>query len=32
MWQDTGDQDAQMLAQIKALPEGEMKKALLESF
>jgi hypothetical protein len=32
MWQYTGDHDAQMLAQIKSLLEGEMKKGLLESF
>jgi hypothetical protein len=31
MWQDTGDQDAQMPEHIKSLPEGEMKKGLLES-
>jgi predicted RNase H-like nuclease (RuvC/YqgF family) len=27
-----GDQEAQMLAQIKILPEGDMKTALLESY
>jgi hypothetical protein len=32
MYHSTGDQDAQMLAQIKSLPEGDMKKSLLESF
>jgi hypothetical protein len=32
MYHNTRDQDAQMLAQIKALPEGDMKKSLLESF
>ena len=32
MYHSTRDQDAQMLSQIKALPEGDMKKSLLESF
>jgi hypothetical protein len=32
MFQNTGDQEAQMLAQIKALPEGDMKKSLLDTF
>jgi hypothetical protein len=32
MAQNHSDGDAQMLAQIKALPEGEMKAALLDSF
>jgi hypothetical protein len=32
MFHNTGDQEAQMLAQIKALPEGEMKNSLLETF
>jgi hypothetical protein len=32
MYHSTRDQDDQMLAQIKAFPEGDMKKSLLESF
>jgi chromosome segregation ATPase len=32
MFQNTGDQEAQMLAQIKALPEGDMKNSLLDTF
>jgi hypothetical protein len=32
MFSNTGDQDSQMLAQIKALPEGDMKNSLLETF
>jgi hypothetical protein len=32
MFQNTGDQEAQMLAQIKGLPEGDMKNSLLETF
>jgi hypothetical protein len=32
MYHTTRYQDAQMLAQIKAFPEGDMKKYLLESF
>ena len=32
MAQNKSDGDAQMLAQIKALPKGEMKAALLDSF
>jgi hypothetical protein len=32
MFQNTGDQEAQMLAQIKVLPEGDMKKSLLDTF
>jgi hypothetical protein len=32
MFQNTGDQEAQMIAQIKGLPEGDMKNALLEAF
>jgi hypothetical protein len=32
MFQNTGDQEAQMLAQIKSLPEGDMKNSLLETF
>jgi hypothetical protein len=32
MFSNTGDQEAQMLAQIKALPEGDMKNSLLETF
>lgn len=32
MYHSTGDQEAQMLAQIKALPEGDMKNSLLRSF
>jgi hypothetical protein len=31
MAQNQSDGDAQMLAQIKAFPEGEMKSALLDS-
>jgi hypothetical protein len=32
MAQSNSDGDAQMLSQIKALPEGEMKVSLLDSF
>jgi hypothetical protein len=32
MFQNTGDQEAQMIAQIKGLPEGDMKNSLLEAF
>jgi hypothetical protein len=32
MFSTIGDQEAQMLAQIKALPEGDMKNSLLETF
>jgi hypothetical protein len=32
MFQNTGDQEAQMISQIKGLPEGNMKKSLLEAF
>jgi len=32
MFENTGDQEAQMLAQIKSLPEGDMKNSLLETF
>jgi hypothetical protein len=32
MYNSIGDQDAQMLAQIKALPEGDMKSSLFETF
>jgi len=32
MFHNTGDQEAQMLAQIKSLPEGDMKNSLLDSF
>jgi len=32
MYSSTGDQEAQLLAQIKALPEGEIKNSLLETF
>jgi len=32
MFSNTRDQEAQMLAQIKALPEGDMKNLLLETF
>lgn len=32
MFQNTGDQEAQMIAQIKELPKGDMKNASLETF
>ena len=32
MFHNTGDQEAQMLVQIKALPEGEMKNSLPDTF
>lgn len=32
MFNNTGNQEAQMLSQIKALPEGDMKTSLLETF
>jgi hypothetical protein len=32
VFKNTGDQEGQMLAQIKSLPEGDMKNSLLETF
>jgi hypothetical protein len=32
MYKNTGDHEAQMLAQIKSLPDGEMKSSLLEAY
>lgn len=32
MFNNVGDQEAHMLAQIKSLPEGDMKNSLLETF
>ena len=32
MFNNVGNQEAQMLAQVKSLPEGDMKNSLLETF
>ena len=32
MFSNTGDSEEKMLAQIKGVPEGDMKNSLLETF